>query len=122
MNEYDVIIKLLNDIIEHNVIVIVEGNKDKRALEELGVKKINVLKKPLFETVEDVKDEDEVVLLVDLDRQGKKIYSMLKRDLIAFGVKINDTLREYLFKNTKLRQIEGLNTYLGKLKHIPQDF
>jgi len=116
MDEYDAIMKLLGDIIARDVMVVVEGNKDKRALEELGVKNIKVLKKSLYETVEEIKDEDEVVLLVDLDRQGKKIYSRLMSDLVGFGVKINNKLREYLFKNTKLRQIEGLTTA------IPEQF
>jgi 5S rRNA maturation endonuclease (ribonuclease M5) len=109
----------LNDLIEKainsNELVIVEGKKDKRALVKLGFKRVKIISKPLFEVVEDVSNEKKVILLVDLDKEGRKIYSRLKKDLIRNGVKIDDELRKALFR-TKLRQIEGICTYLKNSK------
>ncbi len=108
------LLELLADIKIKNKLVIVEGIKDKRALAKLGI--INVItlsKKPLFAVVEETASQTrEVVLLVDLDEEGKKIYHSLAVDLQKHRVKIDNKLREYLFK-TQLRQIEGLASYVS---------
>ena len=98
---------LIKDIKKENKLVIVEGKKDKKALESLGIKNIKTISKPLFKLVEEIK-EKEVVILTDLDKEGRKLYSKLKKDLTRNGKKVDDKLRKELFK-TKLRQIEGIN-------------
>ena len=105
---------LIKKIKDSNILVIVEGNKDKIALEKIGIKNISTLsKKPLFQIVEEISDSNkECVILTDLDKKGKEIYGRLNSDLQKRGVKINNKLRNFLFKNTKLRQIEGLTAYL----------
>jgi|SRR3989338_5105448 len=96
-------------------IKIVEGIKDKAALEFLGISNIITLNKPLFQIAEYVsKKTTRCILLVDLDRQGKILYSKLKKDLQSNGVTINDSYRNYLYKNTELKNIEGLITYCQK--------
>lgn len=107
------ILELVQQIIDGERLVIVEGKKDKKALEELGVEKIMVLdaQHKLAEKI----NEAEVVLLVDLDKEGRKIYGKLKDILSRRGVRVNDQLRHYLFRNTKLRQMEGLRHYLNSL-------
>ena len=100
----------INKLINCGKLIVVEGIKDKAALEEFGIKHIVVLKKPLFQVTEEINDK-EVVLLTDLDKEGKKLYGKLKKDLNKRGIKVDTVFREWLFKNTKLRQIEGLPTY-----------
>ncbi|MBW2978426.1 toprim domain-containing protein [Candidatus Woesearchaeota archaeon] len=96
-------------------IILVEGKKDKAALESFGIKNIITLKKPLYVIIEDiVETKKECILLVDLDKKGKELYARISSKLKQFGVKIDNYFREFLFK-TKLRQIEGINTYLEKL-------
>ena len=108
----------LNNLIEKiknsNTLIIVEGKKDKEALQKLGLSNIMELsKKPLFQIVEDVsKSNDECIILTDLDKKGKEIYGKLNSNLQKHGVKVNNKFREFLFKHTKLRQIEGIDTYL----------
>ena len=101
-------------IISSNIIVIVEGKKDRTALQKLGIKNIVELnKKPLFQIVEDVADSnDECIILTDLDREGKQLYSKLNSNLQKNGVKVDNKFRNFLFKHTKLRQIEGIDSYL----------
>ena len=96
-----------------NKLIIVEGKKDKSALEKLGLKNIIILNKPLYRIVEDVKCK-ECVILTDLDKEGKKIYGKLNSDLQRNGIKVDNTLRNFLFKETKLRQVEGLYSYISK--------
>ena len=105
---------LIDKIKNSNTLVIVEGKKDKIALQKLGLNNIIELsKKPIFQIVEDIANSnDECVILTDLDKEGKQLYSKLNSNLQKNGVKINNKFREFLFKHTKLRQIEGIDTYL----------
>jgi 5S rRNA maturation endonuclease (ribonuclease M5) len=96
-------------------IVIVEGPKDKKALEGFGIKNIIVLRKPLYLVVEHIVNTGkDCIILTDLDKKGKELYGKLASSLKQFGVNVDDKPREFLFK-TKIRQIEGLPRYLGKL-------
>ena len=95
-------------------LILVEGKKDKSALEKLDIVNVKTLKEPLFKAVETIADKyKEVIILTDLDKEGKKLYAKLNRDFQMRGIKVDHFFREFLFKNTKLRQIEGLTTYLG---------
>lgn len=108
--------KLLCSLKDKNILVIVEGIKDKKALLSFGISNIIILNKPLFEIVELVAEKTkECVILTDLDYEGKKLYSLLAEDLQHHGVKIDNSLRNFLFKETQLRQIEGLCTYFANL-------
>ena len=108
---------LIEKIKSSGILVIVEGKKDRAALLRLGISNvIELSKKPLFHIVEEIANEnEECIVLTDLDRKGKEIYGKLNSNLQRHGVKINNKLREFLFKHTKLRQIEGIFTYLENL-------
>ena len=97
-------------------LIVVEGIKDKRALEKFGIEGIITLKKAIYKTAEDIaKQEKDCIILTDLDREGKKLYKELSTKLQDLGVKVDKSFREFLFRKTKLRQIEGLRKYLEKL-------
>ena len=108
-----------------NTLIIVEGKKDRAALESLGIAASNIitLEGPLYRNVEKIAEmisdmaskPKKAVILTDLDPEGKKLYSKLKKDLGEHGVEIDDRFREFLFRKTKLRQIEGLKTYMENL-------
>ena len=89
------------------ILTIVEGKKDKQALEAFGFTHIIALEqRPLFVVVESIEGK-EIQILTDLDSEGKKLYSILSHELQKRGVRINNLLRNQLFK-TALRHIEGL--------------
>jgi len=120
--------EFLDKIIDDNAIVVVEGIKDKKALEDLGISNIIVLnRRPLYAIVEKVAtiydknkkltgEKLSVLILTDLDTEGKKLYGKLNSGLQNFGVRIDNRFREFLFKKTKLRQIEGMKNYLERLE------
>ena len=119
MNKYhDEIMENVRKLRESSTAVIVEGIKDRLALEKLDLKNIITLnKRPLFEIVEEVSDNyKECAILTDLDKEGKKLFGKLNSGLSQHGVKVDNNLREFLFKKTKLRQIEGLYSYTEKDK------
>lgn len=106
---------IIGKIRDSDILVIVEGKKDRAALGKLGIKNIIELsKKPIFQIVEDIADSNkECVILTDLDREGKELYSKFSSSLQKYGVKVDNRLREFLFRNTKLRQIEGICSYFN---------
>lgn len=100
-----------------NKLIIVEGKKDKEALEKLGVKNIVCLSGPIYKVIEDISEKTkEVIILTDLDREGKKLYHRLKHNLQKHGVRVDNYFREFLFKETTLTQIEGIFRYFHSEK------
>jgi 5S rRNA maturation endonuclease (ribonuclease M5) len=96
--------------------IIVEGIKDKKALAELGIKSIPLLRRPLYKVVElVVKKGKNCIILTDLDKEGKMLYSKLNAQLSQMGIRIDNKPREFLFK-TKLRQIEGIKSYFENIE------
>lgn len=100
----------LESLRDSNLLILVEGKKDKLKLEEFGIKNIlTVSSKPLYKTIEEISELNrEVVILTDLDYEGRKLYSRLKHQCQKNGIKIDKKFREFLFNNTKVTQIEGI--------------
>jgi len=97
-------------------LIIVEGVKDKRALEKMGIDNVITLKKALYKVVEEAaKHEKECIILTDFDKKGKQLYEKLNSGLSEEGVKIDRYFREWLRKHTRLSHIEGLMNYMEKL-------
>lgn len=96
-------------------LVIVEGMKDKKALEELGFTNVVFLKnKPLYEFVESI-EEKEVIILTDFDVKGKKLFMVLRRQLQRRGIKVDNKLR-FSLRNAGLSHVEGIVSFLSKLQ------
>jgi len=94
-------------------LVVVEGMKDRRSLAKLGLKNIVTLKKPLYAVVDEIAETaKECAILTDLDSEGRKLYSILRKELQKQGVKIDDKLRNLLFRHTPLKCVEGLASFL----------
>ena len=91
-------------------IIIVEGKKDRNALSSLNVKNIFVLNnKPLFQVAEEIAEiSKEVIILTDFDNEGRKLYSILRKNLEKNGVKVDKQFREFLINNTKLSCVESI--------------
>ena len=106
---------LIQDIIDQDLLVIVEGKKDKHALKELGITRI-ITFCALHKLLEKVAHEKQVVVLTDLDKEGKHSYGKIKDLFSRHGIFVNDNLRNFLYKYTQLKQIEGLPHYLDKLE------
>ena len=103
-------------LIDRGDLILEEGQKDKAALVSLGFLPENILtlNKPLYQIVEEVSRESRTcIILTDLDKEGRRLYSTLQHHLKRHGVKVDNKLRHFLFRETKLRQIEGLARYLS---------
>lgn len=113
MDEREEALKLVEKYKEWYVIV--EGTNDKKALEKLGFTHIVTYKKPAYYIAEMIAHwgVKEVVLLMDLDKAGRKKYGELKTALTRQGIRVQDALRNFLLKHTTVSHIEGLHTYLS---------
>lgn len=111
----------IEKIRDSHILVIVEGSNDKKALEHFDITKVMTLYgKPLFEVVEEVDAmTKECIILTDLDKEGKELYGKLNSKLSQMGVRVDNKFREFLFKETKLRQIEGLASYIERISLKP---
>ena len=98
---------------ESRKLVVVEGRKDKEALQKLGITNIKIIQgHPLYEIIEEINSP--TIILTDLDKEGKKLYAKIKHELQKKGVKIDVILREFLFRQTTLSHIEGIIRYKKK--------
>ncbi|MBI4441144.1 toprim domain-containing protein [Candidatus Woesearchaeota archaeon] len=97
-----------------DALILVEGKKDMAALAELGITHVMQVKgRPLYQVVEAVAaGHKECILLVDLDKEGRKLFAYFTKTLSERGIRINNEFRLFLFRTTELRQIEGLAKYV----------
>lgn len=98
--------------------IIVEGAKDRDALVSLGIPhhRIYPLNKAIFAFAEELaQHHKDAIILTDLDTEGKKLYANLKRNLARNGVLVDNFFREFLFRNSRLSHIEGIDTYFRNL-------
>lgn len=109
----DTLQEWVKELKESNKIIIVEGINDKKALNSLGIGNVITLNKPLFKIIDEITIlTKECVILSDLDSEGRKLYSYLKKNLERSKVKVDNRYREFLFNNTHISNIEGLKNYL----------
>ncbi len=99
---------------EEDAPIVVEGPNDRSALEAFGIRDIVTLSKyPLYKVVDDITERAKrVIILTDLDKEGKRLYSKLKQSFDRVGVKVDTLYREWLFRESQLSHIEGLVTYI----------
>ncbi len=100
--------KTLDEVKERQVIV--EGKRDREALCLFGFTKIITINRGLYETAEDIKGK-EVIILTDFDAEGKEIAKKLNLFLQSLGFKVDRETRRkigFLFTKMKIRKIEEL--------------
>lgn len=116
MKEINNMIDWISAVVESEKAIIVEGIKDKKALENIGITNhiilINGPKPGLYNVVENAAQFKQVIILTDFDKKGRELYGKLKKDLCKYGVEIDNVFREWLHRNTKISHIEGLDSYL----------
>ena len=106
-NKMETLIEWAHALKSSKKCIIVEGRKDKKALEQLGMQKIIMFSNAPHYSLETI-EEKEVVILTDLDRHGRKLYKIAKQNLQARGIKIDRKFREFLIRETKVMNIESL--------------
>ena len=107
-----------------DTVVLVEGRKDRAALRRLGVGGTIVCMQPSGHVLVDFLDrlpDREVVLLVDFDEYGASLARKITQYLEAKRVKVNGAFWRKIrgLVRRDVKDIEGLPSYLEKLKKSP---
>jgi len=112
---FDELLSEIENAKSDDSLIIVEGKKDRIALENLGLKNIFVLNetsKSICEKIEEISGKaKEVVIMTDIDKEGKKIYFLMKKAFSQMNVRINNRIRELLIK-LKISHVEGLDSFI----------
>jgi len=110
---------LLDEIkkaIKSEILILVEGKKDKIALEKIGFEDKNILLihgKPFYKTIDVIEKRKpkKCIILTDFDKKGKQFYHIFKKVLVRKGIRIDDKLRKIMLKE-RISHIEGLATFI----------
>jgi len=88
---------------------IVEGRKDKEALESLGFSKVIQLgsNNSIYSIVESLQGKKNVSILTDLDKEGKALEKRILQYFNMYGIQENKEPREILFQ-MNIQHIESL--------------
>ena len=99
--------EFIEELKKEKSIIIVEGLKDIRALENSGIKSVQI-KGPIDQFCEKIaKQTEEAILLMDIDKEGKKLTKSLTINFSKLGVKTNKKYWNAM-KKLKLSHVEGL--------------
>jgi len=113
--------QILIELKEENklVSIIVEGEKDIEALRKLGINGdiISINKGTNLSSFCDnfAREHTKVIILTDWDKRGGKICHVIKKNLQG-RVVCNIRYRELFAKNTTVKTLEGLPTWIETIK------
>lgn len=102
-------------------LVVVEGDKDEKALRNVGVRArvVKVRGLSVEKVVEKIVEESNgkrVVLLVDFDREGKRKEKELKQALAELGFSAGDSVRKNFRELFRINTVEQLPYALQRIE------
>ncbi|MBS7623999.1 toprim domain-containing protein [Candidatus Bathyarchaeota archaeon] len=118
------VIERLKSEISVDALLVVEGEKDIKALRDMGIACNIVAVKSSGKSVPDIIDEiistgsKEIILLMDFDRRGKELTKRLVESLEAARIKVDISFWKEIYSilNNDVKDIEGLAAYIRTLK------
>jgi 5S rRNA maturation endonuclease (ribonuclease M5) len=121
MRELEEILKKLKSLDDY--LIVVEGEKDKKALKELNIKNIATISGSSLEAfVEHLPKNKKILILTDFDKEGKQIAKRLAKILTVYGYTVDDKKRKEfktIFKVTKIEELKNLKqTYKKKVYNL----
>ena len=110
----DNIKEIINQLNNQDAIIVVEGKKDKQALEKLGIDSkiflLNKDKKSLIETSETLAQKSHhVILMLDSDPKGLELTKKMKNHLQSQGVHVNIKIGKTLLSAANSQVVESLD-------------
>jgi len=116
----ELILQLQNQSNEGNVII-VEGQRDRRALRKLGITgpiELGTKKSLLLFCEELARTYRNAIILTDWDRTGNRLAELMEQYLMAVSVKVNTDIREKIqnLVQKRIKDVESLHTHISNLK------
>lgn len=124
--ELQKLIQRLSDEAENGSVIVVEGVRDKKSLESMGIRGrivcIQSSRRSTFSFAEQLDGEKNVIILMDFDRQGVYLANRLSRVLNSQSIHANVVLWRELRGLTRsdLRSIEELPRLYERLQNEVQ--
>ncbi|MDD2778280.1 MAG: DNA primase [Methanocellales archaeon] len=111
----------IKDLSNEGAVIIVEGKKDRDALNELGISdQISLASyQPLLNFAEGIsRKTNQAIILTDWDSQGKKMAKKISGYLQASNTKPNNLIRNKIKKlvRNEIKDVEGLSGYVNSLR------
>lgn len=121
LQKIEQIICEIKDLSNEGAVIIVEGKKDRDALNELGISdQISLASYPsLLNFAEDIsRKTNQAIILTDWDPQGKKMAKKISEYLQASNTKPNNLIRNKIKKlvRKEIKDVEGLSDYVHSLR------
>ena len=121
------LVQLLERLAEEatkGTLIVVEGQNDIKALQELAIKgnilSVKTAGRSFLDILTQIEEQNvsEVILLLDFDRRGKEWTRRLKQRLEEKRIKVNTSFwnKLHAFVGRNIKDIEGLPAYLETLK------
>lgn len=107
---------------DEDIPIIVEGEKDVKALKALGIKRkmIKIKKgKTIFRIIEDLrKKHEKVIILTDWDSSGGKLCYKIKKACESNAIKYDVEYRKQMMKFLKkeVKDVESIPTFIERAK------
>jgi len=113
---------ILDEIRNSGLPILVEGDKDRASLNELGIygEMFFASRHSLISLAEKISEtQSEVIILTDWDRRGDKLAGRITAYLRSMGVIPNNSHRNMLKALVKkeIKDVESLNKYVEKLRN-----
>ncbi len=111
----------IKDLSNEGAVIVVEGKKDRDALNELGISdQISLVSyQPLLDFAEDIsRKTNQAIILTDWDSQGKKLAKKISGYLQASNTKPNNLIRNKIKKlvRNEIKDVESLSGYIHSLR------
>ncbi|MDD2666422.1 MAG: DNA primase [Methanocellales archaeon] len=111
----------IKDLSNEGAVIIVEGKKDRDALNELGISDQISLASypPLLNFAESIsRKTNQAIILTDWDSRGKKMAKKISGYLQASNTKPNNLIRNKIKKlvRKEVKDVEGLSGYVHSLR------
>lgn len=98
--------------------LLVEGKKDKKALEEIGCARVFMLNRRVEEVCKSLsrKGIEEIIVLTDMDRTGDRLCREAEELLVAYRIRTDTMMRRRLGGLLNLRRFENVKEKLNEFE------
>jgi len=112
----------LQQMSDKGALIIVEGQRDRKALRALGIAGTIMLgtKKSILVFCEEVAREyNNVIILTDWDEKGDKLATLMEGYLRCTSAAVNMDIRKKILNlvRKRIKDIESLDTHISNLRH-----
>jgi len=106
-----------------NRVVLVEGKRDKKALEELGCRRVITISGRVRRVCESLRQEAEpIVIATDLDESGNELARMIREELEGLSLSVDNETRVHLARVLRIKHFEnakrGFDGFIEEIREM----